>query len=129
MKHMLEISTLSFAYQGYGEGVSNHPVLQEVTLSVAEGAKVLVLGVPDSGKSTLSRILCALVPRYLAGDIAGSILLKGNEVLKMNPWDLLDLCTLVSQNPQEQLLMTTCGDEVAFPLESLGMAPEKLILE
>lgn len=129
MKHMLEISTLSFAYQGYGEGVSDHPVLQEVNLSVAEGAKVLVLGVPDSGKSTLARILCALVPRYLAGEVAGSILLKGTEVLGKNPWDLLDRCTLVAQNPQEQLLMTTCGDEVAFPLESLGFAHEKLILE
>jgi energy-coupling factor transport system ATP-binding protein len=116
-------------YQGYGEGVSNHPVLRDVTLSVAEGAKVLVLGVPDSGKSTLARILCALVPRYLAGEVAGSILLKGTEVLQMNPWDLLGRCTLVAQNPQEQLLMTTCGDEVAFPLESLGFAHEKLILE
>jgi len=129
MKSVLEIEDLSFAYHGYGEGVSNHPVIENVNFSVADGNKVLILGVPDSGKSTLSRILCALIPRYLDGDISGSIRFKGEEILGIDPWDLLHICTLVAQNPQEQLLMTTCGDEVAFPLESMGMAHEKLIQE
>ncbi len=124
---MLEISGLSFTYRAYGPVPPRAPVLYHLDLSVQEGQSILILGAPDSGKSTLARIMCALVPRFNEGDIEGTIRIEGRDIREIAPWELTDRCTLVAQNPQEQLLMTTCADEVAFPLESLGMRRERLI--
>lgn len=123
---MVELSHLSFTYEAYG-GHPNTPVLRDVDISVKQGEKLLILGAPDSGKSTLARIICNLVPRFAAGTLSGAVLLDGLQSTGLFPWDLTDRCTMVAQNPQEQLLMTTCGDEVAFPLESLGIRREELV--
>ena len=102
-------------------------MLTDVNLTVRAGEKLLVLGAPDSGKSTLARILCNLIPRFIAGELHGTISIGGQVLGDFAPWELTDRCTLVAQNPQEQLLMTTCADEVAFPLESLGIRREELV--
>ena len=122
---MLKVSHLSFAYEQYGTG-PNAQVLKDVSFCLNEGETLVVLGAPDSGKSTLARIICNLLPRFIAGTISGDLSIDGESIGQRAPWDLTDKVTLVGQNPQEQLLMTTCADEVAFPLESLGM--ERTIL-
>lgn len=122
---MIKVRDLSFAYHNYRGGAST--VLSGVDITVARFSRVMVLGAPDSGKSTLSRLLCALVPRHAEGVLNGSISIAGKDISSINPWDLTDTITMVSQNPQEQLLMTTCADEIAFPLESLGLEREKLL--
>ena len=127
MKSMIEIQHLSFAYEQYGNSGAHKRLLQDVTLSVEKGEKLLILGAPDSGKSTLARIICNLIPRFIAGKLEGTISLAGEDIAEIPVWDLLERCTLVAQNPQEQLLMTTCADEVAFPLESMGVRREELI--
>jgi len=124
---MFEISGLSFTYRAYGTAAEHAPVLCNLDLTVHEGQSILILGAPDSGKSTLARIMCALVPRFVEGDLEGSITFQGERIDSRGPWELTDRCTLVAQNPQEQLLMTTCADEVAFPLESLGVRRERLV--
>ena len=57
----------------YGRGVV---ALDDVSLSVAEGERICVLGANGSGKSTLASVLCGL----LAPD-AGSVTLLGEHVL------------------------------------------------
>jgi energy-coupling factor transport system ATP-binding protein len=123
---MLEIEHLSFAYERYSDH-EHRPVFTDIDLKVGKGKKLLILGAPDSGKSTLARIICNLIPRFIAGELHGSITMDGQSIENFAPWELTDRCTLIAQNPQEQLLMTTCGDEVAFPLESLGMRREQLV--
>ncbi len=123
---MIEVSHLSFTYKSYA-GRVNKPVFQDINLSVKQGERILILGAPDSGKSTMARILCNLVPRYIEGTLTGTIHMNDKPIQDLAPWELTNICTLVAQNPQEQLLMTTCADEVAFPLESLGVRREDLV--
>ena len=127
MKTAVDIADLSFTYRRYGGQAQPDPVLRTVNLSLREGSKTLVLGIPDSGKSTLSKILCALVPRHFDGDLTGTVRIDGTDISECTPWELMTRVTLVAQNPQEQLLMTTCADEVAFPLESLGVEHTALV--
>ncbi|MFA5513460.1 MAG: ATP-binding cassette domain-containing protein [Sphaerochaetaceae bacterium] len=119
---MLKVENLFFAYRDYLKKDSFKPVLNNLNLTLKKGKKLLILGAPDSGKSTLARILCALIPRHMDGKIDGTIKIGELDIGKVSPWDLTNLTTLVTQNPQEQLLMSTCSEEVAFPLESLGIS-------
>ncbi|MFA5467448.1 MAG: ABC transporter ATP-binding protein [Sphaerochaetaceae bacterium] len=121
------LSDLSFSYKGYGKTEKLPPVLKDLSLRVKEGSRTLILGPPDSGKTTLARIACGLLPRYIEGYLTGKVLLKGEEIPASEPWLLADKLTYTAQNVQEQLLMTTCGDEVAFPLESLAIERQALI--
>ncbi len=125
MSDYFKIEDLTFTYQGYGEE-ENSPVIENLSLTLKEGSKTLILGAPDCGKTTLARIMSSLLPRYIEGSLSGEVSLNGKSVTSTAPWELLEECTLVAQNPQEQLLMTTCGDEVAFPLESLAIQHPEL---
>lgn len=125
MNDMLRINDLGFTYHGYGKK-HVQPVLQHLNLHVPFGSKMLILGPPDGGKSTLGRIICALTPKYFAGTREGECWIGDREIGSLEPWELVSQCTLVAQDPQEQLLMTTCADEVAFPLENLGISRERM---
>ncbi|MFA7538964.1 MAG: ABC transporter ATP-binding protein [Sphaerochaetaceae bacterium] len=126
MSDYFKTEGLNFAYQGYSQDEEPPAVFRNLSLTLQEGGKVLILGPPDSGKTTLARIMSGLLPRYIEGELKGEVLLNGRSVPNLAPWELLEECTLVAQNPQEQLLMTTCGDEVAFPLESLAIQHPEL---
>lgn len=117
---MIEIENLSFAYRNYKSEDSYTPLFTSLSLHLQKGSKALILGKPDSGKTTLSRVVSALIPRHIEGKLEGKCLLMGKKIQETTPWELTESLTLITQNPQDQLLMTTCGDEVAFPLESLG---------
>ena len=113
----VSVSNLTFRY---GQ-LHNPPLFSQTNFSLNQGEHALILAPPDSGKSTLGRLLCGLIPKYQTGVLDGSIVVNDHDVHTCEPWDLTQSCTLVCQDPQEQLLMTTCEDEIAFPLESLGL--------
>ena len=118
----IDIADLSFSYPEY-PGLPARSLLTGVELSVAAGGIALVLGASDEGKTTLARILGALVPRFTGGTLAGSVRCGGADVLHSPPYDLLGRVGLVFQHPDEQIISTRCDAEVAFALESLGTAP------
>jgi ATP-binding cassette, subfamily B, bacterial len=72
----LGVSDVSFAYAGHGPGPAEaYDVLRGVTLDVAPGRTVAVVGPTGSGKSTLASLLVRLVdPR------TGRILIDGTDV-------------------------------------------------
>ena len=53
---MISIRHLGFSYRG-----ARHPALQDVSLEIADGAVVAVLGANGSGKSTLARLIGGLL--------------------------------------------------------------------
>ncbi|MDD7201488.1 MAG: ATP-binding cassette domain-containing protein [Sphaerochaetaceae bacterium] len=120
MADLLEVRDLGYSYQSY-TGKPSRQVLDHLDLSVPMGRKVLVLGPFDAGKTTLARILSGLTPKYLGGPITGTLTLDGKNLLECEPWDLVEEVGYVSQNPQEQFIASTVEDELAFPLESLGV--------
>jgi branched-chain amino acid transport system ATP-binding protein len=70
---MLEIKNL---HAGYGRV----PVLRDISLTVAPGEIVLVLGANGAGKSTLLRTAAGFIRPY-----SGSVLLGGTEVTGLSP--------------------------------------------
>jgi phosphonate transport system ATP-binding protein len=50
-----------FALDGVGKSFGRTPVLQDITFSVAPGERVAVIGPSGAGKTTLFRLLCAVL--------------------------------------------------------------------
>ncbi len=123
---MINLKSVSFSYTNYLNPQIKTLLFDSLDFSLPKGEKALVLGAPDSGKSTLSHLVCALVPRHGEGQLSGSVMINQKTITSLEPWNLTDSVTLVAQNPQEQLLMTTCSDEIAFPLESLGYSQSEI---
>lgn len=102
----------------YGDSLA----LDDVTLEVARGERVCVLGANGSGKSTLASVICGL----LAPD-EGDVELAGHAVCTGGVPDLAAYrdarrqLGLVFQNPDDQIVTSVVADDVAFGPENLGV--------
>ena len=109
---LFELDRVSYSYQG-------QPALRDLSLTVAEGTRVALLGANGSGKSTLLRILDGL---YFPD--SGSACFRGDELCEEHfaddafAFDFRRQVGMVFQNPDVQLFNPTVFDEVAFgPLQ------------
>ena len=116
---MIKAENLSFRYDHFG-GKEREKVLKNINLTVEKGDKILILGEPESGKTTLSMILSSLIPEFVEGELEGKVYPEGD--MK----DRMDKYTLVPQNSGEFILSETVEDEISFPLESLGIGREEM---
>jgi ATP-binding cassette subfamily B protein len=83
----IEMRDVTVAYDG------SQPVLSDVTLSVAAGETVALVGPTGSGKTTLA----ALIPR-LYDPVEGSVLIDGADVRTVDPESLRHQVALVSDD-------------------------------
>ncbi len=130
MSDIVSITDLSFSYRNWESRNADAvgvPVFSHIDLKLEEGTRTLILAPPDSGKSTLARILAGLVPKYMDGLLTGSIVVDGHDLSSTEPWELVRSCGYVSQNPLEEFVASSCEDEIAFPLESLGLPRYEII--
>ncbi len=130
MSDIVSVTELSFSYRNWesrGTDAVGVPVFSHIDLHLEPGSRTLVLAPPDSGKTTLARILAGLVPKYMDGVLSGSIVVDGHDLSTTEPWELVRSCGYVSQNPSEEFIASSCEDEIAFPLESLGLPRYEII--
>jgi NitT/TauT family transport system ATP-binding protein len=69
---LVDVEHLSHAYQG---GAGEHPVLEDVNLTLRDNEIVALLGRSGCGKSTLLRIIAGLMPAT-----AGAVAIEGEQV-------------------------------------------------
>lgn len=115
--NIIEIKNLSFQYEG-----SSKEVLKNLNIDIKEGEFICVLGHNGSGKSTLAKLINA---QYIPteGDIlVGNMNTKDDESL----WNIREMCGMVFQNPDNQLVATIVEEDVAFGPENLGVPREEL---
>jgi cobalt/nickel transport system ATP-binding protein len=112
MSALFKLQDACFEYDGI-------PALRGLSLEIAQGERVALLGANGSGKSTLLRILDAL---HFASK--GSVIFDGEpltpELFQRDDYALAfrRRVALVFQNPDVQLFNPTVFDEVAFgPLQ------------
>ena len=110
-----EIKNLSFAYND--ESVQ---VLTDISLSVSQGEFIVLAGQSGCGKTTLLKHLKKeLLP---IGKRTGNVYYDGVSLQEIP--DLLSAqeVGMVFQNPENQLVMDTVIQELAFSLENVGLA-------
>ncbi len=97
------------------------PTLRDVTLAVPEGELCLVVGPTGTGKSTLLRAACGLVPHFTGGTVSGRVLVAGRDTREHLPRDLADVVGVVGQDPSAGFVTGTVEDELAYAMEQLGV--------
>ena len=116
---MIRFEQVSVRYPG-----SDHAVLSGVDLEVPEGELVLVVGRTGSGKSTLLRCVNGLVPHFTGGLLTGRVTVDGRDTRDHRPRDLADVVGYVGQDPLAGFVTDTVEEELAYGMESLGVAPD-----
>jgi energy-coupling factor transport system ATP-binding protein len=99
-------------------------VLSGVDLDIPEGELVLVVGRTGSGKSTLLKAVNGLVPHFTGGLLTGRVTVDGRDTRDHRPRDLADVVGYVGQDPLAGFVTDTVEEELAYGMESLGVAPD-----
>lgn len=116
---LIRVEDLVFRYEG---DASVSPVLDHVSLDVAHGEFIAVLGRNGSGKSTLARHLNGLLLPS-----AGSVAVDGLSTAHPEQvWAIRTRVGMVFQNPDNQIVATTVEEDVAFGPENLGLPPAEI---
>jgi energy-coupling factor transport system ATP-binding protein len=102
---------------------ADSPVLSDVNLRIAEGEMCLVMGCTGTGKSTLLRAVNGLVPHFSGGTLRGRVVVDGRDTMTHRPRDLADVVGFVGQDPLSGFVTDNVEDELAYGMESLGIAP------
>ena len=118
---MIKIENLSYAYPSNDES-EGHFALNGLNLDINKGDFVAVLGHNGSGKSTLGKLMNAQI-FPTTGDIWIDNLNTRDENLI---WDVRGKCSMVFQNPDNQMVATTVEEEVAFGVENLQVPNPQL---
>lgn len=118
---MIKIENLSYAYPSNDDSES-HFALKGLNLEINKGDFVAILGHNGSGKSTLGKLINAQI-FPTTGDIWIDDLNTKDENLI---WDVRGKCSMVFQNPDNQMVATTVEEEVAFGVENLQIPNPEL---
>ena len=118
---IIRVENLHFTYTPeHGKPV---PALHGVSLSIAPGEYVAILGHNGSGKSTLARHLNALL---LPTD--GQVFIRDwNTRDAAHVLDIRSTVGMVFQNPDNQMVATIVEEDVAFGPENLGVPRAELM--
>src|SRR5215207_7443727 len=116
---MTEIDGLSYTYRaGEADAVT---ALRGLDLRIEQGQLVAIIGHNGSGKSTLVKLLTAVL--Y---PTEGDIRIDGVPVDGEHQWEVRRRVSVVSQDPDDQLVMNRVIDDVAFGPENLGLPREEI---
>ena len=101
---------------------ADHPAVDHVTLDVMKGEFLAILGRNGSGKSTFAKLLNALL-LATSGTIEVDGLRATNEE---DCFAVREVCGMVFQNPDNQIVATIVEEDCAFGLENLGVEPAEI---
>jgi cobalt/nickel transport system ATP-binding protein len=114
---MLELDNVSFAWPDGGS------VISKLSLRIAPGEKIVLLGANGCGKSTLLKLMNGLVfPETGCVSWQGKPL--SAQALKNRGFarDFRRRCVLLFQHPEAMLFNPTVRDEIAYGPRQLGLA-------
>ncbi len=112
---MIELDDVSFAWPG------GPAVLSRLSLKIAPGEKVVLLGANGCGKSTLLKLMNGLV-----FPVSGRVRWQGEPLTpaRLKERDFArrfrSECVLLFQHPEAMLFNPTVRDEIAYTLRKLG---------
>ena len=119
MNKIVEVNNVSFEYITEED---NFKAIDDLSLDIAEGEFLVIIGHNGSGKSTLSKNLNAILM-----PTKGNILIDGMDTREENNlWDIRQTAGMVFQNPDNQIVATVVEEDVAFGPENLGLEPKEI---
>lgn len=122
---MIEIKNLAYSYRSDQEEADTEEetiAIKDLSVTIEKGDFVAVLGHNGSGKSTLAKLLNAQIFPTGGDIVIDGLNTKDHEKI----WDIREKCSMVFQNPDNQMVATTVEEEVAFGPENLQIKNPEL---
>lgn len=116
MDAIIKTRNLTFRYQG-----SERPALDNVTVNIPAGQWTAIIGHNGSGKSTLARLIDGLM-----APTSGTLTVAGMPMDDDHAVAIRQRIGFVFQNPDNQFIGTTVGEDVAFGLENHQVPRQKM---
>lgn len=121
MNSIIEVKDVTFTYSG-----AQRHALERVSLAVAEGEFVGVIGPSSAGKSTLAGVMSGAVPHHFAGELYGACLVDGKDTCEVTLTDVSRLVGSVLQDIDAQFVASNVRDELLFGLENFGVTHDEI---
>ena len=120
--NIFEVNNVNYSYTVYDDIGNDIQAIKDISVNIQKGEFVVVLGRNGSGKSTMARLLNALlIPKM------GRVLVMGMDTAdESNIWNIRSTAGMVFQNPDNQIIATTVEEDVAFGPENLGVEPSEI---
>jgi energy-coupling factor transport system ATP-binding protein len=119
---LIDIQKLTYSYPARAKGkdkAQSPAALSDVSLQIAQGEYLAVLGHNGSGKSTLARHCNALLT-----PTSGRVLVAGLDTSdRTRQRSIRDRVGMIFQNPDNQIIATVVEDDVAWALSVRGFSP------
>jgi energy-coupling factor transport system ATP-binding protein len=115
----LELKAESYRYPGYARSV-----LRDISLTIADGETVGLVGPNEAGKSTLCLVASGLAPASVGGELRGALTIDGTPMAGLATYELAERVVVGFQNPNTQRsgIAATVFEEVALGPMNLGLA-------
>lgn len=121
---MITVRDLSWQYEPLVDGGKPVDSLKHVSFDIKSGSFVGVIGPTGAGKSTLCMALAGIIPNLADGTMTGLAEVNGMNTSRHSVSALSERIGYVQQDPEAQLFCASVEDEIAFPLENRGIAPD-----
>ncbi len=104
------------------------PALHDVTLDIAKGEFLGLIGPTGAGKTTFCLSLSGIVPQFYGGRFFGRITVAGLDTLEHPVSHLARHVGAVFEDPETQITATSVENEIAFALENLNVPREEMLI-
>src|SRR5574344_2933621 len=118
---MISIENLGFAYTG-----AKKNALTNISLNIADGDFVGIIGASGAGKTTLSCAINGIIPHHYKGDYYGKVVVNGKDVFDTDPCTLALEVGSVFQDVDSQITCPVVEDEILFGLENFGVPKDEI---
>lgn len=122
---MIKTKNVSFDYIRRDENGNVEEInraVEDVTIEIAPGSFVAVLGHNGSGKSTFAKHLNALLL-----PTEGTVYIDGKDTKDLEKlWEIRQTTGMVFQNPDNQMVSNVVEEDVGFGPENLGVPTKKI---
>ena len=119
----IAVNELSFSYRNQDEHA-----LEDISLSVEEGEFLGIVGKTGAGKTTLLSAMCGIIPFNTAGNLSGTIQVRGRPVTDYESiHDISSTVSMVLDSPENQLFNLHVRDEIMWGPENMGVDKEEIL--
>lgn len=119
---IIEIRDVTFSYSGREKenGVKN------INLKIPKGQVLILCGKSGCGKTTITRLINGLIPKFYEGNLQGEVWIDDINVSQEDFNKLAPIVGSVFQNPRSQFFNVDTTGEIAFGCENVGVPSDEI---